>query len=367
MLLLSFFISACNEQTIIDADQKNQFEIDTLQSKDLPQKTISNDFKSNSKTEINNYVLSILQDNKNNYWFGTNAGVYRYDGKSLIQFTTKDGLFQNQVRHIQEDATGNIWFSTGGYGVNRFNGQNITTLTIKENTATINLANNNWKLNPGDLWFCAGAGVFNYYNNSFTYLPFPKPDMDLKFVPKPANQASAYSVYSILKDRNGNLLLGTQAMGVCRFDGKSFTWFTEKGLRGPAVLALFEDRNGKLWFGNNGNGLFCYDGKTLTNVTAEKGLSNPEFIKSGKSGPGTLARVWALNEDINGNLWIGTGDAAVWRYDGNKLIQYTQKNGLPDAGIETIYKDKNAALWFGTNGSGMYNFNGFNFAKFKIQ
>lgn len=43
---------------------------------------------------------------------------------------------------------------------------------------------------------------------------------------------------------------------------------------------------------------------------------------------GTLARVWTINEDNNGNLWIGTIDACVWRYDGKNLTNYTTKDGL---------------------------------------
>ena len=47
-------------------------------------------------------IRSIFQDKKGNFWFGTNgAGVYRYDGEKLQQFTEKDGLSNNQIQHIQ--------------------------------------------------------------------------------------------------------------------------------------------------------------------------------------------------------------------------------------------------------------------------
>ncbi len=241
-----------------------------------------------------------------------------------------------------------------------------STFRVKENAQLKGSSRNDWKIEGGDLWLYAGGGAFRVFKDSITYLPFPKPDNDPKYAANAPYEFSTYGVYSTLKDSKGNLWFGTQAKGVCRFDGKFFTWFTDKGLRGPAVLALFEDRKGNVWFGNNGAGLFCYDGKTLTNLTAEKGLSNPEFIKSNKSGPGTLARVWALNEDNYGNLWIGTGDAGVWRYDGSDLTNYTSKEGLPNSGIETIYKDKSGNLWFGTNGDGVYKFDGSFFTKFKI-
>lgn len=258
-------------------------------------------------------VLAILQDQNGYYWFGTNDGVYRYDGQSLIVFTTKDGLYQNQVQAIQE----------------------------------------------GDLWFYAGGGVFQFDRDSFRYLPFPGGKTNTHNPYK----ASEYGVYSSLKDKSGALWMGTQALGVCRYDGKTFTWFTEHGLKGPAVLDLFEDSRGHFWFGTNGNGVFQYDGTSLHNMTAERGLSNPDFSKNGKSGPGTLARVWAINEDLAGNMWFGTADAGAWQYDGKELHNYTIQDGLSSKAIEIIYRDKNGELWFGTNGDGVYKFNGPRFAK----
>ncbi|MBL7808529.1 MAG: hypothetical protein JNN28_11965 [Saprospiraceae bacterium] len=313
-------------------------------------------FKANLATNMDPGVLSILQDQSGYYWFGTNSGVYRYDGQSLIVFTTEDGLYQNQVQNIQEDENGDIWFGTGGYGVNRFNGDSISTFNYPANAHT---PENAWRIQESDLWFYAGGGVFQFAQDSFRYLPFPEG----KATTHHPYKASEYGVYSSLKDKSGALWMGTQAHGVCRYDGKTFTWFTEHGLKGPAVLDLYEDSRGNFWFGTNGNGVFQYDGNKLRNVTEERGLTNPDFIKKGKQGPGTLARVWAINEDVAGNMWFGTPDAGVWQYDGKELHNYTTSDGLSDKAIEVIYRDKNGELWFGTNGDGVYKFNGSRFSK----
>jgi ligand-binding sensor domain-containing protein len=308
-------------------------------------------------------IRSIFQDRKGNYWFGTNgAGVYRYTAKSLTHFTVKDGLADNQVIHIQEDDLGNIWFESGAFGISKFDGKKITTLITKVNITKGK--ENDWRSKKNDLWFYAGGGVFRYSNPTLNYLPFDAANSNAQSNAPFA--LSRYGVYCILKDKSGNVWFGTQAEGVCKYDGKRLTWFKEKGLAGPAVLGLFEDRKGNLWFGNNGAGLFRYDGKTMTNITEEKGLGNADFRVSGKSVLGTLARVYSINEDNNGNIWVGTVDAGVWKYDGNNLTNYTTKDGLPSNAVNTIYKDKNGELWFGTDNDGICKFNGTRFTEFRI-
>lgn len=381
LLLLVVSVTSCNQQNKTE-------NTDVTEQTTVPSATPTGAvYGANTSTEIDENIRSIYQDNNGIYWFGTNAaGVYRYDpkqaaGKSLTQFTEKDGLANDQVLSIQEDKSGNIWFGTGRFGISRFDpgravSKTFTTFTTKE-SLTLSYE---WKSELNDLWFYAGGGAYRYNGMLLTYLPFPKPDFDAKYSPNPPELLSRYAVYCTLKDSKGNLWFGTQANGVCRYDpgravGKTFTWFTEKGLAGPAVLALFEDKNGNIWFGTNGSGLFRYDpsaelrtgSKSLTNFTEEKGLSNREFRASNKPGPGTLARIYSINEDTTGNLWIGTVDAGVWRYDGNHLTNYTTKDGLASNAVNTIYKDKKGELWFGTDAAGMCKFNGLSFTKFIVR
>ncbi len=329
-----------------------------------PNSTIQFNSLNTTVYSIDKNIRSVFQDKNGNYWFGTNgAGVYHYDSKTLTQFTVKDGLIDNQVINIQEDDLGNILFGTGAFGISKFDGTKFTILT--NNVKTTNGTETDWKSTNNDLWFYAGGGVFRYSNSSLDYLPFDSSSSNGQT--KAPFSLSRYGVYCILKDKKGNIWFGTQAEGVCRYDGKTLTWFKEKGLAGPAVLGLFEDSKGRLWFGNNGAGLLRYEGNTLTNFTEEKGLNNADFRASGKPKLGTLARVYSINEDNNGNIWIGTVDAGVWKYDGNNLTNYTTKDGLTSNSVNTIYKDKNGELWFGTDGNGICKFNGTTFTEFIIK
>lgn len=364
IITVPFYLISCNRHNIIEKTNNNVTNEITF-----PFKEHRSDFLNPlSTTSLDQNIRSIFQDKKGIFWFGTNgAGVYRFDGIHLNQFTEKDGLSNNQILSIQEDQFGNIWFGTGIFGVSQFNGKTFTSYTTNGRLQFSKNFKKDWKIVKKDLWFYAGGGVYHYHDTSFVYLPLAETksisDQSLTspFV------LSRYAVYSILKDKKGNVWLGTQAQGVLRYDGKSFTWFTEKGLSGSAVLGIFEDRKGNLWFGNNGSGLFRFDGKTLINVTDQKNLTNPEFKVSGTSNINSLARIYTINEDSMGKLWIGTVDAGVWTYDGNHFTHYTVKDGLPSNAVNTIYKDKSDQLWFGTDEHGVCKFNGKTFEKFVIK
>jgi ligand-binding sensor domain-containing protein len=59
-----------------------------------------------------NVVYSIMQDTKGFIWIATEAGVIRYDGNKLINFTVDEGLTSNDVFQIFEDKKNRIWFLT---------------------------------------------------------------------------------------------------------------------------------------------------------------------------------------------------------------------------------------------------------------
>lgn len=299
-------------------------------------------------------IRAIYEDKKGNYWLGSDGeGLYRYNGKTLTLFTTADGLSHNQIRDIQEDRRGNIWLVTGGdicsyNGVGfRKMGGNVTP--VKE-----------WQQEAGSLWFPAfkEKGVYRYDGTIFHYYDFVREK-------KSKVPYDEYGIYCIYTDRAGNIWFGTQNKGVCRFDGKKLTWLKDKGLDGAAVRSIYQDGKGNMWFGNNGYGLFKYDGKTLSNVTDEQGLGNPDFIKKLNGKEGTLARVWAIDEDKDGYLWIATIDAGLWRYDGKNMKNFTTEQGLPANSVTAVYKDRKGKMWFGTVGD-VCTFDGNRFVRVKF-
>ena len=55
------------------------------------------------------YVGPIFQASDGTMWFGSDAGITRFDGFAYETFTTEDGLASDYVKCITEDREGNIW------------------------------------------------------------------------------------------------------------------------------------------------------------------------------------------------------------------------------------------------------------------
>lgn len=57
-----------------------------------------------------NVCYDIIQDSKGYIWIASENGVSRFDGKDFKNYTTQNGLADNEIFKIVEDQKGRIWF-----------------------------------------------------------------------------------------------------------------------------------------------------------------------------------------------------------------------------------------------------------------
>ncbi len=257
--------------------------------------------------------FSLLQDRKGNFWFGSiGSGVYYYDGKSFKNFTTRDGLINNEITCIYEDKTGNIWFGAGG-GASCYDGKSFRNYIIdgdainEDQTGKTFLNRPPYEVNSiiedktGKFWFATRRNTFAYDGKTFTIIT----NKDRK---------PFANVRSIIEDKKGNIWLGGND-GLWRYDGSTFTNFTQK-----FVGYIYEDKKGNIWTSSvsahdQSWALSRYDVKTLSD--------NKPDVTEVKSGEGMI---FGILEDHDGNIWFGTVNG-VYRYDGNTITDF--KGDIP--------------------------------------
>lgn len=238
-----------------------------------------------------------MQDKAGDIWFGTTAnGIYRYNGKTFVNYTDKDGIGSNHVHAMLEDKDGFIWIGTEA-GLTRYN--------------------------PGD--------------KTFTRMMLPETRGSNFFVTG-KSEAKPIQIWSIMQDKNGKLWFGTYEDGILCYDGKTFTHFltdnnvvNKSNLRIDAVNDIAQDHDGDIWFATWFEGLCCYNPTTNT-VTNYK--PNNEVWYS------------ALLVDKNGTLWADRRSKGVVRYDGTAFTNVVQHGIMDSCGAAPCIQDKRGDIWF---------------------
>lgn len=254
--------------------------------------------------------FSLLEDRNGNLWFGTiGEGVYYYDGKSLKNFTIRQGLLNNEVTSICEDKKGNIWFGVSG-GVSCYDGKTFRNFIIDGNAI-----NEDWtgktfldrqpigvniimEDKNGKLWIGSKNELFIYDGKTFNVL-------------RNKDGKAFYNVWSITKDRKGNIWFG--ADGLLRYDGNTFTKLSTK-----ATLSILEDKKGNIWTSST---TAAYNKPWTLSRYYEKSLYNEKPIVTEITNK---QAIFGILEDYEGNIWFGSGDG-VYRYDGKTVTDFKSK------------------------------------------
>ncbi|MEZ2414484.1 two-component regulator propeller domain-containing protein [Muriicola sp. E247] len=326
--------------------------------------------KGKSVSDLSPSIWTIYQDKKSNYWFGSkDKGVFYYDGQELINFTKDDGLIGNQIRRIQEDTFGNIYFETTE-GISQFDGKSFNSLSIDKNLS----GTNQWKLQPDDLWFSSGyqgKGPLRYDGNRLYSYEFPKSPHEDDFIEKyPNTSHSPYGIYAIYKDRKGHIWFGTSDMGIYRFDGKIISYLYEKELtetpNGGAfgIRSIAEDRKGHIWISNSD---YKYEIKHEIILDKDLGQITYNRLPGIKNKEKETQYFLSMVMDNSHNLWMMTFDNGVWKNNGKDLTHYPIKDGTNDVKLSSMYKDNQGVIWLGTQGSGVLKFNKNSFEKVEFK
>ena len=298
-------------------------------------------------TLVSQYIRSIFQDSKGNFWFGTlGEGVVRYDEKTLTYFSNPDGFNNNTVYAINEDINGNLWFGTD-QGVYRYDGNTFRNYHQKDGLSHIEISRKSILVDKsGTIWVGTHGGVYQYNPSADS---IGGRSFSLFQALPPINVAG------IMEDKRGNIWFASSDKGVFRYDGKSIVNFNEKeGLSENYAGGIAQDKAGNMWFTMK-NGICKFDGKTFTEYTPKDGLGGTEF--------------WGIIIEESGIIWV-TARGSTTRFDPSLPLPnpkaftvFTAEDGL-NCCVQSMYQDKSGNMWWGA-GSGLFRFDGKRFYQVK--
>jgi len=361
--------------------------------------------------QAGNYPLlqlnEIYEDKEGIFWFGSSAGLNKYNNKTgehiiykkELERIANESITTNIINSITEDDLGNLWMATSGYGLIYLNKKSEEFVVYKndllnEKSISIDVAHKVYKDRSGIIWIGTdGGGIdkmspyLNYFSlvqQSVDGLSFrsvrtffedkdgfiwisgykgldkydPKTNKYTKFYDELKSSAKTINsiVYSIIEDKlqpEKYLYLGTEGKGIFMFDMHSEIFsniFQSKNSFGENIILSMLDDGKNLWAGTY-NGLFQVDKKS--------GSYKKLLYQINDSNTVEPQNITSLLEDSKGNFWIGTSHHGLLLMDSKneKLIsfdalQLNQKDEqvFKNIGrfIKCIYESNINELWVGT-------------------
>jgi ligand-binding sensor domain-containing protein/DNA-binding CsgD family transcriptional regulator len=300
-------------------------------------------------------ISSVLQDKQGFLWFGTSAGLARYDGYSFAFYPPESSHdeFSSSltVYPIFEDSAGDIWVGTHGEGLLRFDKTAETFVQYRRGSQQAGRLSGDIVLaiqedRKGNLWIGTrlnGLNRFERGTGSFVRFSLD-PEVE--------------GIWDLLVDRQGFLWVGTQDGGLFKVDPETgeainyrFILDNPRSLGSNTVWSIFEDSAGRIWVGTNGGGLNEYVAEEDCFLRFYGDGDHPRDLSGS-----TIA---AIAEDVAGRLWIGTtwNGLRIWDRETGEYVIYKHDpqdpESLSDDNIAAIARDACGIMWVGTARGGI--------------
>ena len=276
----------------------------------------------NSPMRTANFRMVI--DDHERIWVGSYAGlVYQdIDGDGVAQHAPDDFHLPAGLGWPYQAADGTLWIAAEDSLFRMQNGRPLLKAQVpKKGRLTAMLQDRN-----GQLWL--GTENLGLFRLTDRYgLERMQADLEL-----PGGR-----ITEILEDTEGSIWVGTNG-GLFRLRETLFSNYGKPdGLSADYIRTVMEDRKGRLWIGSSGG---------LDRMQAD-GSIKPVALPSVASG--NSASVLSLAEDPEGAVWVGTYADGLYRLDGNGTIKhFNEDNGLPTGNLRAIAVDAHGVVWLGT-------------------
>lgn len=341
----------CLEKTF-----NNQFWLGTKTTLQLfdasKKKLVTLSDESGRKTNLpNDGVYALLEDNTNRLWIGTSSqGVLKYD-RNLTAFPSYNASpisrtsVENIIRALAEDEKQNLYVGTDA-GLSYYNPATQQTKIYKHDrknsgsllsnfTSALLVSKRNKAVWVGT--YSSGLDRLVPGSGKFTHYTSGKKTQDL----------SSNAIDILFEDRKGNIWVGTNRGGinVIHPTSKAITKYTNdpknpNSLCDNVVMAFQEDRDGNMWIGGYSNGISIYNPstKTFRQINTRNSKLSSDIIS-------------VLHLDKKGNMWIGTLEGGLNCYNPvTKTYRiFSEQNGFINNAINYVDEDNRGNIWVSTN------------------
>jgi ligand-binding sensor domain-containing protein/signal transduction histidine kinase len=313
-----------------------------------------------SSSISNNWIYAITEDTDGNLWIGTKGGLNKYLVKQnnfkRISYQTNFPYDVNQYSYdIVRLSNGKILINTPP--VISVYDPETKVFTHFQSKLEYDGAVKDVKIpiiedTDGNIWIGSTKGLvaFSFKTNKFSYF---------SFVDKSGDLIDDVNVTAIYKDKKGKVWVGT-TLGLFDYNSALNRFEESQILLGPAkkfsfentcIRTILEDKNGNLIIGTEGKGLYVLALYSQNPVTIQNYTTENSEISHGI--------VQSLIIDRSENLWIGTLQGISKTDLKKKKFNLYRRSNSPNSlnlmgnVVASLYKDDDGILWVGNWGQGL--------------
>jgi ligand-binding sensor domain-containing protein/signal transduction histidine kinase len=297
-------------------------------------------------------ISALAADREGNIWVGTEAKLYCYDARGQSKPTPTVAV---DIKALLVDRHGVLWIGTGDAGVVRYQHGELTSLKKMDGLVDDHVTCL-FEDAEGSLWVGTQDGV-----SQITDLKFPIVSEREGIIPG--------SCRSVAASRKGGLWIA--GYGASWYDGKAATNYTDPSLLSNWYLKyIFEAKNGDVYVANGEKAIDVLSGGTVSahypnrnwplafaeddqSVLAAVGgglfrLQNGKqqlfSFQTGRQPPFQWIRNLCVAKD--GAIWVATHNGLFRVKDGD-FKQWTTADGLSGNLVQYVFQDTDGAIWSG--------------------
>jgi ligand-binding sensor domain-containing protein len=290
-----------------------------------------------------NSIHSIFKDSRGYFWFGSEAGLCRFDGTAVKVYSQKDGLPGNRIWSVTEDSDNNLWLACYGNGISKFDGKKFTNYSTKDGLVNDNVRKIQYSSSSGGLLIGTEFGFSFLKDSVFTsFQDTSITDRDLIQVTDFLDCGSVIYIFTY-------------------YDSKRFIQF-------------FPDRKEFRYLPENHRYHLNSPYSTCSFITSKKDTIISEYLNGVKIFTkdsviinDRLGQVFDIAEDKDGVLWVASWNGGsipankskggIYRMKDYRSEYYNDLLGINSQECYCVYYDEKENLFFiGTLDNGVYIF-----------
>ncbi len=310
-----------------------------------------------------NTPTKVCQAPDGDLWIASNAGISRFDGVRFENFSTRDGLPDNQVQCLFFDSKGRLWIGTRRGGAMREHGkwQTLGQEWLAGSCASIA------ETRDGSMWFASGNSVWRWKGGKAERLEHPQVH-DLQAAVDGSLWIIGYSNISRWTEGQveavpelDRLVGGREIWGMTPADDGRWMVFGQGFLaRGTGAqwenlvegmpdaelkhLSCVAAADGSIWVATRNSGIACFKNGVWTRIDTNAGLSHDD--------------VRFLMEDQEGNIWACTNGGGLDQVRHRRIEVFALKEGLGKQVTTALITDARGQIFAGTDGGGLKRLEG---------